>query len=87
MTGDSLPPTPIPSPTMPRTSGLVGDDLFAAAAEERLARQAPLAARLRPRSLDDIVGQDELVGQGRPLRVLVESDQPGPGVVHLATAP
>jgi len=78
---------------MPRKSGPVGDDLFAAAAEERLARQAPLAARLRPRSLDDIVGQDELVGQGQPLRVLVESDRlssaifwgpPGTGKTTLA---
>jgi putative ATPase len=78
---------------MPRKSGPVGDDLFAAAAEERLARQAPLAARLRPRSLDDIVGQDELVGRGRPLRVLVESDRlssaifwgpPGTGKTTLA---
>ena len=78
---------------MPRSPGPVGDDLFAAAAEERLARQAPLAARLRPRTLDDIVGQDELVGQGRPLRVLVESDRlssaifwgpPGTGKTTLA---
>jgi putative ATPase len=78
---------------MPRKSGPAGDDLFAAAAEERLARQAPLAARLRPRSLDDIVGQDELVGQGQPLRVLVESDRlssaifwgpPGTGKTTLA---
>jgi putative ATPase len=78
---------------MPRKSGPVGDDLFAAAAEERLARQAPLAARLRPRSLDDIVGQDELVGRGQPLRVLVESDRlssaifwgpPGTGKTTLA---
>jgi putative ATPase len=78
---------------MSRKSGPVGDDLFAAAAEERLARQAPLAARLRPRSLDDIVGQDELVGRGRPLRVLVESDRlssaifwgpPGTGKTTLA---
>ena len=68
-------------------------DLFAAAAEERLERQAPLAARLRPRGLDDIVGQDELVGPGRPLRVLVESDRlssailwgpPGTGKTTLA---
>jgi putative ATPase len=52
-----------------------GDTLFAAAAQERLARQAPLAARLRPASLDQVVGQQHLVGQGRPLRVLVESDR------------
>ncbi len=68
-------------------------DLFAAAAEDRLARQAPLAARLRPLRLDDIVGQDELVGPGQPLRVLVESDRlssaifwgpPGTGKTTLA---
>jgi putative ATPase len=33
---------------------------------------APLAARLRPRSLDDFVGQAHLVGPGRPLRVMAE---------------
>jgi len=51
------------------------DTLFAAAAEDRLARQAPLAARLRPASLDQVVGQQHLVAAGRPLRVLVESDR------------
>src|SRR5690606_39541098 len=35
---------------------------------------APLAERMRPRSLDEVVGQAELVGPGAPLRVLVESD-------------
>ena len=38
-------------------------------------RQAPLAARLRPRCLDEVVGQEHLVGVGKPLRVLIESDQ------------
>ncbi|HMA48052.1 MAG TPA: AAA family ATPase, partial [Frankiaceae bacterium] len=37
-----------------------------------LARAAPLAARLRPRSLDEVVGQRHLLGPGRPLRRLVE---------------
>ena len=50
-------------------------DLFAAAAEDRLARQAPLAARLRPHTLDEVVGQDQLLGPGRPLRALVEADR------------
>ena len=51
------------------------DSLFTTAAAERLARRSPLAARLRPNKLDDIVGQDHLVGEGKPLRCLVESDQ------------
>ena len=38
-------------------------------------RQSPRAARLRPRSLDEVVGQEHLVGLGKPLRVLIESDQ------------
>jgi putative ATPase len=50
-------------------------DLFAAAVEERLSRRAPLAARLRPRKLDEVVGQQHLLGAGKPLRVLIESDR------------
>jgi putative ATPase len=78
---------------MARASATGGGDLFSAAAESSLAQQAPLAARLRPLRLDDIVGQDELVGPGRPLRVLVESDRlssaifwgpPGTGKTTLA---
>ncbi|MSV59763.1 MAG: AAA family ATPase [Actinobacteria bacterium] len=49
--------------------------MFSASAAEQLQRQAPLAARLRPRSLDEVVGQEHLVGLGKPLRVLIESDQ------------
>jgi putative ATPase len=51
------------------------DDLFAAAAEDRLVRQAPLAARLRPRDLDEVVGQQHLLGPDKPLRVLIEADR------------
>lgn len=50
-------------------------DLFGAAAEARLTARAPLAARLRPRSLDEVVGQSELLGPRRPLRLLIESDR------------
>jgi len=51
------------------------EDLFAAAAEDRLARQAPLAARLRPKNLDEVVGQEHLLGPGKPLRALIEADR------------
>jgi putative ATPase len=53
----------------------VADDLFSAAAADRLARRSPLAARLRPSSLDEVVGQAHLLGPGRPLRALVEADR------------
>src|SRR5688572_15847323 len=71
------------------------DDLFSAVAEDRLRAQAPLAARLRPRTIDDVVGQPQLLGPGRPLRRLVEQDRlssvllwgrPGTGKTTLALA-
>ncbi len=37
---------------------------------------APLAARMRPQRLDEVVGQDQLLGPGSPLRRLVEGDAP-----------
>ena len=37
--------------------------------------RAPLAERLRPRTFDDLVGQSEVVGPGRPLRTAIEQDQ------------
>lgn len=53
----------------------MADDLFSSSVDDQLARRAPLADRLRPRTLDDIVGQDHLIGPGQPLRVLIESDR------------
>jgi len=73
----------------------VSDDLFANAADEQRRARAPLAARLRPRSIDDVVGQDHLVGPAKPLRRLVETDRltsallwgpPGTGKTTLALA-
>ncbi|MFM7061650.1 MAG: replication-associated recombination protein A [Actinomycetes bacterium] len=51
------------------------EDLFTAAVEDRLRRRAPLAARLRPRTLDEVVAQEHLLGPGRPLRALIEGDR------------
>ena len=53
-------------------------DLFESAAEDRPDRDAgkPLAVRMRPRTLDELVGQEHLLAQGSPLRRLVEGDQP-----------
>ncbi len=68
-------------------------DLFSAAVDERLSAQAPLAARMRPQRLDDVLGQDHLLGPGRPLRALIETDRlssvllwgpPGTGKTTLA---
>ncbi|MEY2569464.1 MAG: putative ATPase [Actinomycetota bacterium] len=50
-------------------------DLFESALNERLASQAPLAARMRPRTLDEMVGQQHLIGAAKPLRALIEADK------------
>ena len=51
-------------------------DLFAEAASERQAESAPLAFRLRPRSLDELVGQEHVLGPGSALRLAIEEDRP-----------
>jgi putative ATPase len=48
-------------------------DLFEAGLEERLRTRGPLASRLRPTRLDDVVGQDHLLGPRGPLRALVDA--------------
>jgi len=40
-------------------------------------RTAPLAERMRPRSLDEMSGQEHLVGPGKPLRIQIERDDSG----------
>jgi putative ATPase len=39
-------------------------------------RQIPLAERMRPRTLEEFVGQEHLLGQGKPLRLAIEHDDP-----------
>ena len=50
------------------------ESLFDSAAED--ATPQPLAVRMRPRTLDEVIGQRHLLGQGTPLRRLVESEAP-----------
>ena len=68
-------------------------DLFDVANQEQRLRSQPLAARMRPRSLDEFVGQQEIVGKGRLLRRAIEADRissvlfygpPGSGKTTLA---
>lgn len=68
-------------------------DLFEANRREQLKRKAPLADRMRPRTLDELVGQDRVVGPGTLLRRAIEQDQlsslilwgpPGSGKTTLA---
>lgn len=67
--------------------------LFAEPEGIRTAPGSPLAERLRPRNLDEIVGQQHLIGPGKILRLMVEQDQltsiilwgpPGTGKTTLA---
>ncbi|MDQ6649781.1 MAG: replication-associated recombination protein A [Actinomycetota bacterium] len=53
---------------------MAADSLFDAAAREAEADIAPLAVRMRPRTLDEVVGQAHLLGPGTPLRRLVDGD-------------
>jgi putative ATPase len=50
-------------------------DLFDHALQQRMKSEAPLAARMRPRTLDEFVGQEYIVGQGKLLRRAIESDK------------
>jgi len=50
-------------------------DLFAFSRQEQLHRSAPLAARMRPRTLDEFAGQEQIIGRGRLLRRAIEADR------------
>ena len=57
-------------------------DLFSHRREQTLSRIAPLADRLRPRSLDDFVGQAAILGPGRLLRRAITADRVGNLILH-----
>ena len=68
-------------------------DLFAYNREQRLKTEAPLAARLRPRTLDEFVGQEHILGKGKLLYRAIQADRlrslifygpPGTGKTTLA---
>jgi putative ATPase len=68
-------------------------DLFSDAAKARLPEVAPLALRMRPRTLDEFVGQEHVLGEGSALRLAIEEDRvqsaifygpPGSGKTTLA---
>src|SRR5947208_4540485 len=59
-----------------------GDDLFKAEYEANLRKAQPLAARMRPRSLDEFVGQQHFLGPGKLLRRLLQADRLGSAVFH-----
>ncbi len=44
--------------------------------EENTNTQSPLAERVRPQSLNDFAGQEHLIGKGKPIRLMIESNQP-----------
>ncbi|HEY9626534.1 MAG TPA: AAA family ATPase [Coleofasciculaceae cyanobacterium] len=67
--------------------------LFEQRRQHLIDTEAPLAARMRPRSLDEFIGQDHIIGQGRLLRRAIQADQisslifygaPGTGKTTLA---
>ena len=55
------------APTVPSSGGALAGNTHAS---------APLAVRMRPRTLDELVGQQHLLAHGAPLRRLIEGDQP-----------
>jgi len=69
-------------------------DLFEYSVSDQLKKEAPLAARMRPRTLEELVGQEQIVGPGKLLRRAIEADRlgsiilwgpPGTGKTSLAS--
>src|SRR5512145_3173887 len=50
-------------------------DLFSHAMNQRMKSEAPLAARMRPRTLDEYIGQEDILGPGKLLRRAIEADR------------
>ncbi len=67
MPSDGLFDLPDAPPSLPDSSGTLAGNQFAS---------APLAVRMRPRSLDELVGQQHLLGPGSPLRQMIDGHKP-----------
>jgi putative ATPase len=67
-------------PCWEHTSGV--GDLFADAASARLSDVAPLAMRLRPSTLDEFVGQEQVLGEGSALRLAIAEDRVGSMILY-----
>ncbi|MAO24713.1 MAG: AAA family ATPase [Phycisphaerae bacterium] len=57
-------------------------DLWAPKREEALTRVAPLAARVRPASIDQVVGQTHILGEGKLLRRMIDADALTSVILH-----
>ena len=57
-------------------------NLFSDAADERLPETAPLAMRMRPRRLEDFVGQQQVLGENSALRLAIEEDRVGSSILY-----
>ena len=57
--------------------GFFDEPFFKYGREERIDKNAPLAARLRPRDLSEYFGQKHLLGEGKVLRKMIENDAVG----------
>ena len=57
-------------------------DLFSDAAAQRLGDVAPLAMRLRPKTLDEFVGQEQVLGEGSALRLAIAEDRVGSMILY-----
>ncbi len=78
----------------PRSQGTIASmDLFEHGRRRQIEQEQPLAARMRPRTLEEFVGQEHIVGPGRLLRRAIQADQlsslilygpPGTGKTSLA---
>ncbi|MFL0790680.1 MAG: AAA family ATPase [Prochlorococcus sp.] len=60
----------------------MSQDLFTYQGDQARQRQAPLADRMRPRSLDEFVGQTAILGEGRLLRRAIAADRVGNLLLH-----